>query len=70
MRAGIRAARSFEDLLVHAIRAAVYIAEQACPFAEESDGNDCCATHLIGFIGEEPAGCIRLRYFHDFVKLE
>jgi predicted GNAT family N-acyltransferase len=70
-RAEVRIARSFDDLLmVYSVRSAVYIAEQECPFAEEFDGNDHCATHFIGFIKGEPAGCIRARFFHDFVKLE
>jgi predicted GNAT family N-acyltransferase len=70
-RTEVRVARGFDDLLmVFAIRSAVYIAEQECPFAEEFDGNDHCATHLIGFIHGEPAGCIRARFFHDFVKFE
>ena len=69
--AEVRIARGFDDLLmVYAVRSAVYIAEQECPFAEEFDGNDHCATHLIGFIKGEPAGCIRVRFFHDFVKFE
>jgi predicted GNAT family N-acyltransferase len=34
-RAEVRVARSFDDLLmVYAVRSAVYIAEQECPFAE------------------------------------
>jgi predicted GNAT family N-acyltransferase len=70
-RTEVRIARSFDDLLmVYSVRSAVYIAEQECPFAEEFDGNDHCATHFIGFIKGEPAGCIRARFFHDFVKLE
>jgi predicted GNAT family N-acyltransferase len=70
-RARVRIARSFDDLLmVYSVRSAVYIAEQECPFAEEFDGNDHCATHFIGFIKGEPAGCIRVRFFHDFVTLE
>lgn len=67
----VRVARGLDDLLmVYAIRSAVYIAEQDCPFAEEFDGNDHCATHFIGFWNDEPAGCLRVRFFHDFVKLE
>ena len=70
-RAEVRIARTFDDILmVYSVRSAVYIAEQECPFAEEFDGNDLCATHFIGFIKGEPAGCIRVRFFHDFVKLE
>lgn len=57
-------------LMVHAIRAATYLAEQSIPFAEDVDGNDLTATHLLGFIGDEPAGCLRIRYFAGFVKLE
>jgi predicted GNAT family N-acyltransferase len=46
------------------------MAEQECPFDEEFDGNDFCATHFLGEIDGEPAGCIRVRYFAGFVKLE
>jgi predicted GNAT family N-acyltransferase len=70
-RMQVRIARGADDLLmVYAIRAAVFLAEQACPYAEEFDGNDQCATHFIGFVGNEPACCLRARYFGDFVKLE
>jgi predicted GNAT family N-acyltransferase len=55
---------------VVAIRAAVYLAEQDCPYDEEFDGNDFCALHLIGFVGKEPAACMRIRFFADFAKLE
>ena len=64
-------ARSLVDFQkVIAIRAAVFMAEQACPFEEEFDGNDFAATHLIGFCGNEPVGCLRLRWFNGFCKLE
>ncbi|MBV8963860.1 MAG: GNAT family N-acetyltransferase [Hyphomicrobiales bacterium] len=67
----VKVARGADDLLmVYAIRAAVFLAEQACPYAEEFDGNDHCATHFIGFVGDEPACSLRARYFGDFVKLE
>jgi predicted GNAT family N-acyltransferase len=70
-RTEVRIARGLDDLLmVFTIRASVYMAEQECPFAEEFDGNDHCATHFIGFVDGEPAGCLRLRFFSDFVKLE
>lgn len=70
-RPNVRIARGFDDLaMVYAIRAAVYMAEQECPYAEEFDGNDACAMHFVGFLGEEPAGCLRARFFRDFVKLE
>jgi predicted GNAT family N-acyltransferase len=70
-RMEVRVARGSDDLLiVYAIRAAVFLAEQDCPYSEEFDGNDHCATHFLGFVGGEPACCLRARYFGDFVKLE
>lgn len=53
-----------------AIRSAVYIEAQACPYDEEFDGNDLSGTHLLGYVGDEPAGTIRIRYFAGFAKLE
>ena len=67
----IRVAASLSDLMqVVAIRAAVYMAEQDCPYDEEFDGNDFCAMHLIGYVAAEPAACMRIRFFADFAKLE
>ncbi|HXS05448.1 MAG TPA: GNAT family N-acetyltransferase [Rhizomicrobium sp.] len=64
-------ARSFDDLMrVVAIRSAVYMGEQECPYNEEYDGNDMSGTHLLGFVGDEPAGCTRIRFFADFAKIE
>jgi predicted GNAT family N-acyltransferase len=67
----VTVARTFEDLMrVASLRSAVYIGEQECPYEEEFDGNDLSATHLIGYVGDEPAGCMRVRYFADFAKIE
>ena len=67
----VAVARSFNDLMrVVAIRSAVYIGEQQCPYDEEYDGNDMSGTHLLGFVGSEPAGCVRIRFFADFAKIE
>ena len=67
----VSVARSMEDLMrVSSVRSAVYIAEQECPYHEEFDGNDFTATHLLGYVGDEPAGCLRIRYFADFAKIE
>ena len=64
-------ARTLEDVMrVTSIRSAVYMSEQECPYDEEFDGNDFSATHLIGYVGNEPAGCLRVRYFADFAKIE
>jgi predicted GNAT family N-acyltransferase len=53
-----------------AIRAAVFLVEQNCPYAEEFDGNDRSAMHLVGYVDGEPAGTLRLRFFADFAKPE
>jgi predicted GNAT family N-acyltransferase len=67
----VRVARKIDDLMqAVAIRGAAYIGEQECPYDEEFDGNDFSATHLIGYVGKEPAGCMRIRYFADFAKVE
>lgn len=67
----VSVARSFDDLMrVVSIRSAVYMAEQECPYNEEYDGNDLSGTHLLGYVGDEPAGCIRIRYFAEFAKIE
>ncbi len=67
----VTVARSLDDWLrVSSIRSAVYIGEQECPFEEEFDGNDFSAIHLIGYVGDEPCGCIRIRHFAEFAKIE
>jgi predicted GNAT family N-acyltransferase len=62
---------SFSDLMkVIGVRSAVYLGDENCPFEEEFDGNDFSATQILGSAGHEPAGCLRVRYFADFAKLE
>lgn len=64
-------ARTLEDVMkVMTIRSAIYMGEQNCPYEEEFDGNDFTATHLLGYVGNEPAACLRIRYFADFAKIE
>jgi predicted GNAT family N-acyltransferase len=55
---------------VMAIRAAVFMIEQNCPYDEEFDGNDYCSAHLLGTINGEPAAVLRMRYFAEFAKIE
>lgn len=60
-----------EELMqVFAVRAAVYMSEQQCPYEEEFDGNDYCGTHILGLVDGRPAGCVRIRWFADFAKAE
>ncbi len=70
-RTEIRQVRSFEELAhVISIRSATYLAEQFPLYSEEFDGNDFCATHLVGYIDGDPAGAVRMRFFGDFAKVE
>jgi len=68
----VAVAHTIDELMqAVAIRAAVYMAEQHCPYAEEFDGNDFAgATHLIARLGAEPLGCLRVRWFAGFFKIE
>ncbi|HEY2071134.1 MAG TPA: GNAT family N-acetyltransferase [Rhizomicrobium sp.] len=67
----VQIARTSEDIeRAFAIRAAVFMMEQNCPYDEEFDGNDRSATHVLGYVDGEPAATLRIRYFADFVKIE
>ncbi len=68
---GIKVIRTMDDLQkVMSIRAATYLIEQDMPYVEDVDGNDFTGTHLLGFVGNEPAGTLRIRYFASFAKFE
>jgi predicted GNAT family N-acyltransferase len=56
--------------MVSAVRTAVYIGEQHCPYMEEFDGNDFSGSLLLARWNHEPVGCARVRYFAKFIKLE
>lgn len=64
--------RTVDDILrAVAVRALVYLGEQACPYEEEYDGNDFAgATHLLLRRDGEPIGTLRIRWFADFAKTE
>jgi predicted GNAT family N-acyltransferase len=67
----IKLARTIGDIFqVFSVRSATYIAEQFCLYGEEFDGNDFCSTHFLGLIDGDAAGCVRLRFFNGFAKLE
>ena len=55
---------------IYALRGIVYMGEQDCPYEEEFDGNDFCATHFVAYIDGEPAGTLRVRWFSDYAKFE
>ena len=67
----VKVARSMEEMMqAFAVRAAVFLSELQCPYAEEFDGNDFSATQFLGLAGGEPASTCRVRYFSGFAKLE
>lgn len=69
--ASVEIVRSIDELQqASAIRAVVFIGEQLCPYVEEYDGNDLCATHFLARVEDEVIGTLRIRFFADFAKLE
>lgn len=59
-----------DSLQAFAVRAACFIGELDVPFSEEFDGHDFGATHIIAYIGDEPVGAVRLRWFQSFAMPE
>ena len=63
--------RNLSDFMqVVALRAAVFMSEQDCPYDEEFDNNDMCACHLIAYLRDEPVATLRIRWFANFAKIE
>lgn len=64
--------RSLDELsMIFSIRSIVFIESQNCPYFEEFDQNDLSgALHLLALAGPEPVGCLRMRWFGGFVKIE
>lgn len=67
----VEVVRDLNDFMkIVAIRASVFLAEQDCPYDEEFDQNDLCASHLIAYLRGEPVGTLRIRWFAGFAKIE
>ena len=67
----VKVTQSIEEMMqVFAVRAAVFMGDQDCPYGEEFDGNDFTATQILGLVGEEPVATMRIRYFAGFAKPE
>jgi predicted GNAT family N-acyltransferase len=65
-----RVAATPDDIAkVFALRAAVFMTEQFCPYDEEFDGNDHCATHILGIVNGVPAAVLRIRFFAEFAHI-
>ena len=64
-------AMKMEDSLhAFAVRAACFIGELDMPYSEEFDGHDFGATHVIAYVGDEPVGTVRVRWFQSFAMPE
>ena len=59
-----------DSLQAFAVRAACFIGELEVPFSEEFDGHDYGATHVIAYLGDEPIGAVRVRWFKSFAMTE
>jgi GNAT superfamily N-acetyltransferase len=59
-----------DSLQAFAVRAACFIGELNVPYSEEFDGHDFGATHVIAYVGDEPAGTVRVRWFQSFAMPE
>jgi len=57
-------------LQVFMVRAIVFMEEQGIAHADEMDGNDLAAVHVLGEIDGEPVACGRIRYQGDRAFLQ
>lgn len=64
------AMRMEDSLQAFAVRAACFIGELDVPYSEEFDGHDFGATHIIAYVGDEPVGTVRVRWFQSFAMPE
>lgn len=60
------------DQMAHAyaVRSICFMEETGLNYAHAHDGNDFHASHVVFYLGEEPIGATRIRYFNGFAKLE
>jgi GNAT superfamily N-acetyltransferase len=66
-----RLVRTIEELnTVFSIRRRVFMAECGYDEEEEFDGNDLCATHLVAYVDDVPAACVRFRFFSGYAVTE
>src|ERR1044071_9769500 len=64
------AMRMEDSLQAFAVRPACFIGELDVPYSEEFDGHDFGATHIIAYVGDEPVGALRVRWFQSFAMPE
>jgi hypothetical protein len=62
---------TYEQLLhAYTIRSICFMEEHGVKAQQTFDGNDYQATHMIVYVGDEPIGTLRIRWFRDFAKIE
>jgi hypothetical protein len=62
---------TYEQLMhAYAVRSICFMEENGMKAQHMFDGNDYQATHVIVYSGDEPIGCLRIRWFKDFAKFE
>lgn len=59
-----------EQVMAFSIRASVFLAEPGCRYHDEFDANDFASSHLLVWVGDEPVGTLRLRWFCGFARFE
>lgn len=59
-----------EMQMIVAIRAQVFLGRPGWSYKHTFDENDHCASHIIGFVDDEPAGTMRIRWFGEFARFE
>jgi predicted GNAT family N-acyltransferase len=64
------AERMEDTLQAFVIRAVCFVGEQNISYANEFDGKDFGATHLLARLGGEPVGTLRIRWFQSFAMPE
>jgi len=52
------------------IRAICFMEEEGVAARQAFDGNDFQATHVVGYLADEPICAIRIRWFDGFAKME
>jgi GNAT superfamily N-acetyltransferase len=59
-----------ERQMAVAVRAAVFLGEEGGRYADQYDPNDHSASFLLVFVGDEPVGTLRVRWYGGFARLE
>ncbi len=53
-----------------AVRALVWLSEPGAKYATQFDENDYNSSHVLLWVGDEPVGTVRIRWFSEFARFE